>query len=163
MKIISISRAGLGELLFQKMLVAALIIAVLFASLPAASVSAAPANLDNKKALQGEWRDKIHNVDAESFFYDRVRVYPADFKDPDELAKANEFLSNYGVAFRAAETLVFNHAGFDSNGLVLNEFQANQTIKAVAENLRIMRAMKDKLNGLEGDYRLLPPGTITPA
>ena len=161
MKSISVLRAGLGELLLQKMLVASLILAVLFASLPATHAYAAPVNLDNKNALRGEWRDKIHNVDAESFFYDRVRIYPADFTDPDEFAKASELLSNYGTAFRAAERLVFNHVGFDSQGQVVNESQANQTIKAVAENLRIMRVTRDKLDELDGEYTLLPRGSLS--
>jgi hypothetical protein len=158
---ISISRAEPGWSSLQKMLIAALIFALLFASLPAARALAAPANVDSKNALNGEWRDKIQNVRAEGFFYDRVRVYPADFEDLDELAQAHEFLNNYGLAFRAAETLIFNHVGFNADGQVINEIQANQTIKAVAENLRIMRVMRDKLDDLEGDYRLLPPGTTT--
>jgi hypothetical protein len=153
---ISIASTDTGQLMLQKMLIAFLIMAVLFALLPAAHVSAASANVDSKKALQGEWRDKINNVDAESFFYDRVRVYPADFKDLDELSKAHELLNNYGAALRTAGTLILNHAGFDSQGQVLNETQANQTIKAVAENLRIMRTLRNQLDGLEGDYRLLP-------
>ena len=153
---ISIAGRDIGQLILQKTLVAFLIMAVLFASFPAAHAYAAPASIDSKKALQGEWQDKIDNVQVESLFYDRVRVYPADFKDLNELAQAHQFLNDYGVAYRAAGTLILNHAGFDSQGQVINENQANQTIKAVAENLRIMRVMRDKLNGLEGDYRLLP-------
>jgi hypothetical protein len=158
---ISILRAEPGWSFLQKMLIASCILVLLFASLPAVRGTAAPASDLNRGELKAEWRDKIQNVDAAGFFYDRVRVYPADFKDLDELAQADEFLNNYGVAFRAAETLILNHVGFDADGLVINEIQANQTIKVVAENLRIMRIMRDKLNGLEGDYRLLPPGTTT--
>lgn len=153
---ISIASTDTGPLMLQRILFAFLIMAVLFALLPAAHVHAAPASLDNRKALQGEWKDKIQNVEAESLFYDRVRVYPADFKDLDELAMAHQLLNDYGVAYRTAGTLILNHAGFDSQGQILNETQANQTIKAVAENLRIMRVMRSKLDGLEGDYRLLP-------
>lgn len=153
---ISIASRDMGQLILQKTLVAFLIMTVLFASFPAAHVYAAPASGDTKKALQGEWQDKIQNVQVESLFYDRVQVYPADFKDLNELAKAHQFLNDYGVAYRAAGTLILNHAGFDSQGQVLNENQANQTVKAVAESLRIMRVIRDKLNGLEGDYRLLP-------
>ncbi len=158
---ISTGSVALGESLLQKMLVAFLIIAVLFASLPAANVYAAPVNTDSRNELKGEWRDKIQNVRDESFFYERVRVYPADFKDPVELAQAHQLLNDYGVAFRAAGTLILNHAGFDSNGQILNESQANQTIKGVAEYLRVMRALRNKLSDLEGDYRLLPPGMTT--
>ena len=153
---ISIAGRDMGQLILQKTLVAFLIITVLFASFPAVHVYAAPASVDTKKALQREWQDKIDNVQVESLFYDHVRVYPADFKDLSELAKAHQFLNDYGVAYRAAGTLILNHAGFDSQGQVLNENQANQTIKAVAENLRIMRSLRNQLNGLEGDYRLLP-------
>jgi hypothetical protein len=161
MKTISILRAELGEYFLRKMLVASLIIAILFASFPASNALAAPAGDLNRNQLKGEWRDKIQNVNAEGFFYDRVRVYPADFKDLNELAQAHEYINTYGAAFRAAETLIFNHVGFDAEGQVINENQADQTIKAVAENLRIMRVMRAKLDQMEGEYRLLPPEAVT--
>ncbi len=153
---ISIGSAESGKSLLQKMLVAFLTIAVLFVSFPAGNVHAAPASTDNRSELRGEWKDKIQNVHAERFFYERVRIYPADFKDPAELAQAHQLLNDYGVAYRAAGTLILNHVGFDSKGQVVNESQASQTVKDVADYLRQMRTLRNKLDHLEGDYRLLP-------
>ena len=152
-----------GRSFFHKMLFAFLIIALVIALLPATGVSAAPPSDGTpvSKNLKNEWQDKIQNVKVESLWYQRVRAYPADFEDPDELAQAHEYINTHGIALRAAQTLIFNHTGFDAKGQVLNENQANQTVKAVAENLRIMRAMKKNLNDLEGKYRLLPASAVT--
>jgi hypothetical protein len=152
-----------GKSFFHKMLFAILILALLIALLPAAAVSAAPASGGTpvSKNLKNEWRDKIQNVKVESLWYQRVRAYPADYEDLNELALAHEYLNNYGAALRSAQSLIFSHTGFDTEGEVMNENLANQTVKAVAENLRIMRAMKAKLNGLEGKYRLLPASAVT--
>lgn len=161
---ISMARAGAERSFLQKLLFACLIMAVLFSFLPAAYASAAPASdgsIPTPKELKGEWNDKLQNLRDEGFFYERVRVYPADFKDRDELARAHELLNTYGAAYRTAQTLIFNHTGFDANGLVINDVQANQSIKGVAEQLRIMRAMRNKLEGLEGMYRLLPTSAVT--
>ena len=148
-----------GGLFHSKLFMVALIMAILVSLLPAASVFAAPASAAN--SLKGEWKDKIQNIRAESFFYQRVRVYPADFEDLSELARAHELLNNYGTAYRAAQTLIFNHAGFDANGQVINEIDANKTIKDVADYLHTMRGLRTKLDDLEGKYRLLPLEAIT--
>jgi hypothetical protein len=148
-----------GRSLFQKMLFASLIIVLLFASLPAPGASAASAQ-DLADDLENEWENKVEKVEIEGMFYQRVRVYPADFKDPNEFALANEILNNYGSAYLSAQRLAFNHTGFDAKGQVINENQANASIKAVAENLRIMRVLRKRLNDLNGNYRLLPAGAI---
>jgi hypothetical protein len=102
-------------------------------------------------------------VDNNSIFYQRVRVYPADFEDLDELAIAHDILNNYGVALRSAQRIVFNHPGFDQNGKVTNENMADQSLKDLGENLRLMRVYKARLDALEGNYRLLPLSAVTTA
>ena len=150
-----------GSSFFQKMFVAALIIALLFASLPARAALAAPASDGmNTNEMQREWDNKNEKVEDNSIFYQRVRVYPADFEDQNELAIAHDILNNYGVALRAAQRIVFNHSGFDLNGKVTNEELANQSLKDLSENLRLMRVYKEKLNGLEGKYKLLPMSAL---
>ena len=150
-----------GSSFFQKMFVAALIIALLFASLPARAALAAPASDGmNTNEMQREWDNKNEKVEDNSIFYQRVRVYPADFEDQNELAIAHDILNNYGVALRAAQRIVFNHSGFDLNGKVTHEELANQSLKDLSENLRLMRVYKEKLNGLEGKYKLLPMSAL---
>jgi hypothetical protein len=155
---------GAGNSFIQKLFVASLVIALLLASLPARAALAAPASDGtsvNTKEMQKEWDNKSQKVDYNSMFYQRVRVYPADFEDPDELAMAHEILNNYGVALRSAQRIIFNHAGFDQNGKVTNENLADQSLKDLGENLRLMRVYKERLGQLEGDYRLLPMSAVT--
>jgi Xaa-Pro aminopeptidase len=148
------------------MFVAALIIALLFTSLPAHAALAAPAQDGknfNTNQMQQEWDNKLEKVDNNSDFYLRVRVYPADFEDPNELAIAHDLLNNYGVALRSAQRIVFNHPGFDLNGKVTNENIADQSLKELSEYLRQMRALKSKLDQLGGEYKLLPMSAVSTA
>jgi hypothetical protein len=155
-----------GNSFLRKLFVSSLMIALLFASLPARTALAAPASggtTANASEMQKDWGNKIQKVDYNSTFYQRVRVYPADFEDQTELATANDILNKYGVALLAAQRIVFNHSGFDQKGKVVNENLANQSLKDLGENLRLMRVYKDRLNGLEGSYRLLPMSAVTTA
>jgi hypothetical protein len=155
---------GMGGSFLRKMFVASLMLSLLFASLPARAALAASASNGkpyNTSEMQKEWGDKIQKVDYNSNFYQRVRVYPADFEDLDELAIAHDLLNNYGVALRSAQRIVFNHSGFDEKGKVTNEKLADQSLKDLSENLRLMRVYKERLDGLAGNYRLLPLSAVT--
>ena len=157
-------RNGAGSSFLRKLIVSFLMIALLFASLPARAALAAPASDEkpfNTSEMQKEWDAKIQKVDNNSIFYQRVRVYPADFEDLDELAIAHDILNNYGVALRSAQRIVFNHSGFDEKGKVTNEKLADQSLKDLGENLRLMRVYKQRLDALEGNYRLLPMSAVT--
>jgi hypothetical protein len=147
-----------GRSFFQNIIVASLIIALILALLPIQAALAAP---DAAPNYEQEWKDKIHKVRVNGMFYERVRVYPADFEDLTELAKAHEYLNQYGAALRGANTVILNRSGFDDKGNAVNEKLADQSLKQLSEYLRIMRVMMAKLNALEGDYRLLPRGTTT--
>jgi hypothetical protein len=139
-------------------------IALLVTALPARAALAAPASdgkTFNKNQMQQEWDDKTQKVDNNSIFYQRVRVYPANFEDPAELTTAHDILNNYGVALRSAQRIITNHTGFDPKGKVINENLADQSLKDLSENLRLMRVYKEKLDGLQGEYILLPMSAIT--
>lgn len=136
-----------GEPLSSKLILAAIVVAMLFASLPATGVLAAPA--DNQGLTQGElleqdWSNKLRHLRAEGIFYNNVRLYPADFDDRDDLARAHYYLEKYGVAFRQASTLMANRPGFDLNGRVINEKLAEQSLYELAMYLHIMRGMRNK-------------------
>jgi hypothetical protein len=149
---------------FRNLFLSFLMIALLFASLPAHAALAAPASggtSGNTNQMQQDWDNKIQKVDYNSVFYQRVRVYPADFEDPNELATANDILINYGVVLRSAQRIVFNHSGFDQKGKVINENLADQSLKDLGENLRLMRVYKQKLDDLGGEYKLLPMSAVT--
>jgi hypothetical protein len=157
-------RNGASGSFFRNLFVSFLMIALLFASLPARAALAAPAGggtSTNTNQMQQDWDNKIQKVDYNSVFYQRVRVYPADFADPNELATANDILNNYGVALRSAQRIVFNHPGFDQKGKVVNENLADQSLKGLGENLRLMRVYKQRLDDLAGEYKLLPMSAVT--
>jgi hypothetical protein len=146
-----------GGLFYSRLFVASLILALLLAFLPAASALAAPArdggvtediySTENIDEEQG-WQDKLSHLRWAGFYYDNVRFFPADFEDRDDLARVHELLEKYGVALRAANTIVMNHAGFDIEGNVINERQAAKSVRDLAMYLQIMRGLREKINAV---------------
>lgn len=130
-----------GASLYSKMFFVSLIIALVLASLPVANVLAAPASAIETDDLAREWKNKLDNLRTYSLFYEQVRLYPADFKDRDQLARAHFLLEKYGVALRQANTIVVTRPGFDIKGKVTNEKLAADTVNDLAENIRIMRGI----------------------
>ena len=161
-----LNREEPGGSLLQKLLIASLILAILFGSLPVHQALAAPAS-DGTSTQDDDyemrWENRIQRLRFYNDFYQRVRVYPADFKDPDELARAHDLLNQYGVALRGAQAVVAAQAGFNQKGHVINSNQAAQSLKDLGSYMYTMRVLKNKLGDLEGKYRLLPRGTVTTA
>jgi len=151
---------GSGSLFF-KLLLSFAAIALIFASLPVHGALAAPAASTGNNNFEQEWNDKLQKVHNNSIFYQRVRVYPENFDDPAELTQAHEILNQYGVALRAAQRIITNHNGFDTKGRVTNDIQADQSLKDLSENLRLMRVLKSNLDALHGEYILLPLSSVT--
>ena len=133
----------------------------MFAILPAQGALAAPASAGGTNADRArEWDLKLEKVRLNGIFYERVRAYPADFKDLSELATAHKLLAQYGVALRGAQTVILNHNVFDERGRVLNEKQADQSLENLAAYIQEMRSLMKRLEALEGDYRLLPLSVV---
>jgi hypothetical protein len=142
-------------------------IALLFASFSATSALAAPArdggvtedvyDTENINEEQG-WQDKLNHLRWAGFYYDNVQFYPADFEDRDDLARVHELLEKYGVALRAANTIVLNHSGFDIEGNVLNERQAAKSVRDLAMYLHIMRGLRGKISEIPHESRPLRAG-----
>ena len=137
-----------GGLFYSRLFVAALIIALLAASFPAVSVFAAPGrdeqpweNLD----LEQEWKNKLHQLAVEGLFYNQVRFYPADFETSADLARAWDLLHKHGFALKLANTVVFNHSGFDFEGNVTNKRLAYYSIHDLAMQLHAMRGLRMKI------------------
>ena len=99
--------------------------------------------------LERTWDRQLDNLSIQGLFYDNVILYPADFEDLSDLERAHFYLEKFGIALRAANTLIMSHPGFDFNGKVTNQFQATQTVRAMADNLQIMRGMRNKLAEIE--------------
>ena len=98
--------------------------------------------------LERTWDRQLDNLRLQGLFYDNIRLYPADFEDLSDLEQAHFYLEKFGLALRAANTLVVTHPGFDFNGKVTNQLQATQTIRAMANYLQVMRGMRNKLGEL---------------
>ena len=140
-------------LFHSKLFIVALILALLLAALPAASALAAPAKDQGtirEKDLELGWKNKLNHLRWAGFYYDHVQFYPADFERPADLARIHELLEKYGIALRAANTVLMNHAGFDIEGNVLNEVQADQSVRELAAQLQIMRGLREKIKEVPG-------------
>lgn len=132
---------------YQKMFVVSLILALMFASVPIASVLAAPAADGTviPKDMAREWNSKLRHLQAEGIFYTTVRLYPAEYEDLDDLALAQDYLNKFGFVYLQANTLVTDHVGFDTRGRVTNEIQAADTLHQLGEHLKAMRGFKAKM------------------
>ena len=135
-----------GGIFYSKLFVVSLILALLFASLPAASVFAASdLGTTNNTNLEQGWKSKLSNLRWAGYYYDHVQFYPADFERPSDLARVQWYLEKYGITLRAANTILQNHAGFDIKGNVINEVQADQSIRDLAMYLQMMRGIREKI------------------
>lgn len=144
-----------GKSLLQKVLLVSVIVALLAAFLPAASVFAAPARDQDPTEntdWEFEWSLKLESVRLQSVFYNRIHLLPADFKKAEDMARAYELLNKYGSALKSANDVILKHEGFDEKGNVINEIQAGETVQEVALYLHTMRGARAKLE--EGGYKL---------
>ena len=152
-----------GGSLYQKILMAFLILALMLATLPIASVLAAPESRRRPTDfgnLERDWKTKVEKLREEGLFYNQVRFYPADFEDSSELARAWGLLHQHGTALMQANTIVFNHAGFDIEGNVTNEWQAYESVHDLGEALSLMRVARQKIAEEGYKVRKVSPARI---
>lgn len=131
-----------------KVVMILLILALMLAILPVTNALAAPESRRRPTDfgdLERDWKLKLEKLNEEGLFYTQVRFYPADFEDLSELAKAWNLVHQHGAALRQANTIVYNHAGFDSEGKVINEWLAYNSVHDLGEALRLMRVARQKI------------------
>ena len=141
------------SLFHSKLFVVALILALIAAFLPAASAFAAPAgsrDITEDIDLAPGWQDKLSQLRWAGYYYDHAQFHPADFEKPSDLARVQELLEKYGVALRAANTIVLNHAGFDIEGSVKHDVQAARSVRDLAMYLQVMRGLREKIDEVPG-------------
>lgn len=132
-----------------RLLLAAIILALLASFLPAANVFAAPSirrNITEDNNLKEEWSKKVDQMWGHNRFYATVRLDPTDFKNSSDLALAQYYLDKYKAAWKQANTIVVNHAGFDLNGQVIDLKLADQSVRDLAMYLHMMRGLREKLD-----------------
>ena len=134
--------------LYSKLILALVIVALLFAALPATSVLADSGEEEQpweNVDLDKEWKDKLRLLQVEGLFFNQTRFYPADFENADDLARAWDLLHKHGFALKQANTVVLNHYGFDLAGKVTNERQAYDSVHELAMYLHMMRGLRSKI------------------
>ncbi len=137
-----------GGFFYSRLFVAALILALPLASFPAASVSAAPASEEapwENVDLEQEWKNKLQQLAVEGLYYNQVRFIPADFENAPDLARAWDLLHKHGFALQLANTVVFNHSGFDLEGNVVNRRLAYDSVHELAMYIHMMRGLRMKI------------------
>ncbi len=135
-----------GGSLFQKMWMAAVIVALMTAFLPISGVLAAPAgDPANGGTLEEQWSNKISMVHAENLFYAQVKLFPVDYKNSKDMARPYDLLDKYGSALKKANDIITKHDGFDETGDVIQEELATQSVEDLGECLRTMRSAVEKL------------------
>lgn len=131
-----------------KIFVISIIIALIAASLPVASVFAAPArdgDPTEENSLKLEWSNKTRLLHYENLFFSRVKVLPADFENKDDLARAYELLNKYEFALKQANEIALKHTGFDKNGGLVDIEDADQSVKDLSMYLHMMRGLRGKI------------------
>ena len=133
----------------SRLFLAAVILALLASFLPAASALAAPVSrrhVTEDNNLEEEWSNKLDHLHAEELYYSRVRFYPADFDNRDDLAQVHYYLEKYGFALKQAKAIVFNHVGFDLEGQIIDLEDADQSVRDLAMYLHTMRGLREKID-----------------
>jgi predicted PurR-regulated permease PerM len=142
-----------GSLFHSRVFIVSLILALIAAFLPAVSALAAPAggrDITENIDLAPGWQDKLSQLRWAGYYYDHVQFYPADFEKLSDLARVQELLEKYGIALRAANTIVLNHAGFDIEGNIKHEVQAARSVRDLAMYLQVMRGLREKMDEIPG-------------
>ena len=135
--------------ILARLILAAIILALLASFLPAANVFAAPSirqDITEDNNLKEEWSNKVNQMWGHNRFYATVRLNSQDFKNSSDLALAQYYLDKYKAAWKQANAVVVNHAGFDLNGQVIDLQLADQSVRDLAMDLHMMRGLREKLD-----------------
>ena len=133
----------------SRLLLAALILALLANFLPTANVLAAPSirlTITEDNNLEEEWSNKVDQMWGHNRFYATVRLNATDFKNSSDLALAQYYLDKYKASWKQANAIIVNHAGFDLNGQVIDLKLADQSVRDLAMYLHMMRGLREKLD-----------------
>jgi hypothetical protein len=124
--------------IFSKAIAFATLIALLFASLPTASVVAKGTN----QGLEDKWSQLVTNYNRQSSNHSSAHKWVDHWQKTHKKATASEkaevdkHLAICNSAIVAAGTIVSKHAGFDANGEVIDRGAAIKSIKDLSWYLR---------------------------
>ncbi|HMB22134.1 MAG: hypothetical protein ACM33V_07085 [Chloroflexota bacterium] len=145
-----------GGSLLQKILLISIAIILMVTSLPVSSVFAAPANDGEipwtNDLLDQEWSNKISYIRMQNVFYAQAKLYPSDYKKPEDMARPYELLNKFGSALKDANAIITAHEGFDETGDVINMEKAIESVRKLSDCIHTMRGSMAKFE--EEGYKL---------
>lgn len=94
--------------------------------------------------IEKEWAAKQGQFSAEIASFIHFRTKPGRSGNDVNQGK---YLDKYRGAIIIAQAIVTNHDGFDASGDVVDADLASQSIKQLADALRMIRGLKEKLGG----------------
>jgi hypothetical protein len=106
------------------------------------SQSATNDNTAQNLVIQQEWAAKQSQVAAEIAFFIQFRTKPGQSGNDGNQGK---YLDKYRVAIITAQFLAANHYGFDASGRVVDADRASESNRQLADALRMIRGLKEKL------------------
>ena len=124
--------------IFSKAIACAVLIALVFASLPTTSVVAK----GNNQGLEDKWSQLVTNYTRQSSHHNSIHKWvdhwlktqkKDSFSDRDAVQK---HLTMCNSAIISAGSIVAKHAGFDANGKVIDRGAARKSIKDLSYYLR---------------------------
>ena len=124
--------------MLKKVSLFTIIVVLVLASLPTANVLAR----GNNEALEAKWDQLVTNFDRQSLTHNSVHNWVEHWlktekkASPSARAEIQKHLSICNSAFWGAQVIVARHAGFDSNGKVVDRVLAIKSIKDLAYYLR---------------------------
>ena len=132
-----------GISLYRVLVVASLIAALMLASVPVASVVAAPpAQQGDGSSLEESWGNKLNQLQAEVAVFNRFQTKPGLYRNAGNVG---QYLDKWRGALTAAQSLVVSGSGFDSNGQVTNQNQARQSVQQLGMYLSMIRGLREKI------------------
>ncbi len=92
--------------------------------------------------IEQEWAAKQSQLAAELAFFIHFRTKPGQSEYD---ANQGKYLDKYRAAIVYAQAIATIHRGFDASGKVVDADRASQTVKLLADTLRMIRGLKEKL------------------
>ena len=121
---------------FAKVTVLAIQIAIFLSTFPTASVLAK----GDKNNLENKWDQLVTNFDRQSITHNGAHKWVENWlKSKHSASEKEEVQKNLSIcnsALGSAGTIVWNHAGFDASGNVVDKALARKSIKDLSYYLR---------------------------
>jgi len=134
-----------GKLLYRRMLVISLVLALMLAAIPVASAFAQD---DTPNNLEAEWGNKLRQLAVEVSIFNNFQTKPGQFGNN---ANQGQHLDKLRATLAAAQALVVNQGGFDANGQMTNQNRGRQAVQQLGNYLSLIRGLREKITSGSGN------------